>query len=156
MCQLRDYDATMAPSVPLVVVREVAHANLEFLVAAEIHAYNKELVNLKQEVSWASICMKPFAVFLHELDDLRLRETKTVEVVAHAIEDLGECPTPDHLVDEDLCLLGRFRLHIATVFLEVGIDPTRKGILRFRDGRLPVRFIEFESFRDRDVIDDTY
>ena len=92
--QLRDHDARPAPGVPHVAVRQPEHAHPELATDVEVHARNEELfTNLEQEEGPVTIRAEPLAVFLHELDDLRLGETKTVEVVAHAVPDLAKVPS---------------------------------------------------------------
>lgn len=141
--------------VPDTVVREAAHADLEATVVAHDHDRNEELfANLEQEEGPIAVRAEPFAVFLHELDDLRLGETKTVEVIAHAVEDLGEGTVLNHLADGDLGFLCRGTADIRAVVLEVGIDPPGEGLLRFRDGSLAIRLVELECLSTGDDLDD--
>ena len=140
---------------PHVVVRETAREHPELAIVIEDHVRNEELFsNLEEEEGAVTVRAEPLAVLLHELGDLGLSEAETVEVIAHTAEDLGEGAVLDHLVDGDLSLLRRFRFHIATVFLEVAVNPAGEGVLRFRDGLLAVRFVELQSFGTGDELDD--
>ena len=153
-CQLRDHEARPAPGVPDAVVREAAHVHPEPANVVEAHVRNEELIaDFEQEEGPVTIRAKPLAVLLDELDDLGLREAKTVEVVAHAVPDLGECPVLDQLVDSGLRLLRGFGFNVATPALEVAVDVAGKGVLRFRNGCFPVRFVELQGFSAGDEFD---
>ena len=154
-CQLRNHDTMPALGVPHVVVREAVRVHPELASAIEVHARNEELfTNFEQEECPVTIRAQPLLVFLHKLDDLRLGEAKTVEAIAHTAEDLGKGAVLDHFVDSDLSLLRRGTPDIRAITLEVTVDPARKSILRFRDGRLAVRFVELQGFGTGDELDD--
>ena len=89
-------------------------------------------------------------MFLHEPDDLRLREAQTVEIGRKTVVDLAKSAVLGHLEDRNLLFLGRLTRDIKIPVAEVAVEVTVEGVLGLGDGFGTVRLVEGERFRARD------
>lgn len=152
-CQLRYHHPNAAAGIPTAAVREAIDVHIE-AVGVHVHARNEELVtNLEQEECGVAVGAKPFAILLHELDDLGLRQAEQIQIVGQAAEDRAEVSIPDHLMDLDLLLSSRFAFDVAAVGFEVSVNQAPECVIRLGDGFLAVGRIDDEHFRARNELE---
>jgi len=123
-------------------------------VGVKEQARNEEiLTNFKEKEGGISVHAKPLAMFLHELDDLGLSETKTIKVVTHSVEYLRKSAIFDHFMDRNLRFLRGRAFDVCIIYKR--IDSARESFLRFRDSFLSVGFVKFKRLSAGNEFDNT-
>lgn len=134
-------------------VREAIDAGEERASGVDAHASNEELVtNLEQEERAVAIRAEPFAVFLHKLNDLRLREAHHIQIVTETAVDLLESAVLGHLVDLNVLSFRRVALDVGFPVPEIAVEIAIEETSHFGDDFRPVGRVKGERFRTRDEL----
>ena len=138
---------------PDAVVGKLVHEDAEGPVVELEHERNEEIITtLEQEECPVTVSAEPLAMFLHESDDLRLREAQTVEIGRKTVVDLSERAVLNHLVDGDLLFLRRLARDVELPVAKVAVEVTVEGAPRLGNGFGAVRLVEGKRFRTRDEL----